>query len=87
MAILSAMSALLLLLGWAALVLGAVVVWSYVAVTLTMSLGWFAGACFMVASLAAFVHFDAYAKAPFLFWLRVWEYADRMIVGSRRMQR
>lgn len=78
-----ALSAFLLLMGWTALVLAAVGAWLYVSVTLTMSIGWFSGALFLVVSLVAFVHFEAYVKAPFLFWLRVWEYADRMILDRR----
>lgn len=74
-----ALSALLLLIGWTALVLAAVGSWFYVAADLTMSLGWFAGGLFMIGSLAAFVYWENYVKMPFLFWLRVWEYADRMI--------
>lgn len=49
-----------------------------------MSLGWFAGAMFMIGSLAAFVYWENYVKVPFLFWLRLWEYADRMILDRER---
>ncbi|KKL12178.1 hypothetical protein LCGC14_2538360, partial [marine sediment metagenome] len=41
-----ALSALLFLIGWTALAVAAVGTWFYVAVYLTMSLGWFAGALF-----------------------------------------
>ncbi len=84
MPVLRALSALLLLIGWTALVVAAVGAWFYVVIHLTVSLGWFAGASAMIGSLAAFVHFEAYVKAPFLFWLQVWQYADRMILDRER---
>ena len=74
-----ALSALLFLIGWTALAVAAVVSWLYVAVHLTMSLGWFAGLVFMLGSLAAFVYWENYVKVPFLFWLKLWRYADLMI--------
>ncbi len=78
--VLRQLSGMVLIIGWMAMVLAAVGVWSYTAIELIMSLGWGAGVAFMVSSLAAFVHFDRYTKAPFVFWLRLWEYGDRMIV-------
>ena len=82
--VLRQLSALLMLIGWTAIVLAGVGSWFYVTIKLIMSLGWFAGLVFMLMSLAAFVHFDRYVKAPFLFWLRAWEYADRMILDRDR---
>lgn len=82
--IFKALSALVFLIGWMALVLAAVGSWFYVAVGLTTSLGWVAGGLFLIASLAAFVHWGDYVKAPFLFWLRAWQYADRMILDRER---
>ena len=79
-----ALSALMFLIGWMALVLAAIGSWFYVAVNLTMSLGWFVGGLFMIGSLAAFVHWENYVKAPFLFWLAAWQYADRMILDRDR---
>ena len=77
-------SALLFLIGWTALGVAAVVSWLYVAVHLTMSLGWFAGLIFMIGSLAAVVYWGNYVKVPFLFWLQLWAYADRMIFDRDR---
>ena len=79
-----ALSALVFLIGSMTLVVAAVGSWFYVAVNLTMDIGWFAGGAFMIGSLAAFVYWENYVKAPFLFWLRVWEYADRMILNRDR---
>ena len=79
-----ALSALVFLIGWMALVLAAVGTWFYVAIGITTSLGWFAGGLFMICSLAAFVYWENYVKAPFLFWLRAWQYADRMILDRNR---
>ena len=79
-----ALSALLFLIGWTALGVAAVVSWLYVAVHLTMSLGWFAGALFMIGSLAAVIRWEDHVKVPFLFWLQLWQYADRMILDRDR---
>ena len=79
-----ALSALLFLIGWTALAVAGVGSWFYVTINLVMSLGWFAGAVFMIGSLASFVYWEGYVKAPFLFWLRAWQYADRMILDRDR---
>lgn len=79
-----ALSALVFLIGWMALVVAAVGSWFYLTINLIQSLGWFAGALFMIGSLAAFVYWQNYVKAPFLFWLRAWEYADHKILDRGR---
>lgn len=79
-----ALSALCFLIGSMALVLAAVGTWFYLTINLIMSLGWFVGAIFMIGSLAALVYWENYVKAPFLFWLRLWQYADRMILDRDR---
>lgn len=79
-----ALSALLFMTGWMAIAVAAVVSWLYVAVHITISLGWFAGAIFMVGSLAAVVCWEDYVKMPFLFWLQLWQYADRILLDRNR---
>lgn len=82
--LLKALSALLFLIGWTALALAAVGSWFYLAVSVIMSLGWFAGLLFMVGSLLAVVRWQEYVKVPFILWLQAWNYADRMILDRYR---
>ena len=78
------LSALLFMIGWAAIAIAGVGTWFYISINFIMSFGWFVGMIFSIASVLAIVYWENYVKVPFLLWLQLWEYADRMILHRNR---